>query len=213
MMRLKSLLFLVPAILFFGFTFVDGQFVSMKDVAGFRKGIEGMAKSTSTIKASFKQEKYMSILSNKLDSEGGISFKKPGLLKWQYNTPYQYAITLNGKSILINDQGKVKTFDIASSQAFKQMNELIINSVQGNVLDEKRFDIKYLESKEVYLAKLFPKDAQMKKFLAEINIYFNKNDYSVETIKLIEPEKDYTLINFYNKKLNSTISDEVFKAK
>src|SRR5688572_10122123 len=109
MVYYRNIFLLVFVILLCSFRIGEAQFVAMKDVAGFRKGIEGMAKSTNTIKADFKQEKYMSILSNKLDSEGAISFKKPGLLKWQYTKPYQYAITLNGKNIVINDQGKVKS--------------------------------------------------------------------------------------------------------
>ncbi len=189
------------------------EFTAMKDIAAFRAGLSKMAAATKSIKASFTQEKYLAILANTIESEGSIQFKKPNLLKWEYTTPYQYAIILNGKELIINDQGKENSFDIASSQAFKQINELIVNSVQGNILDEERFTIKYLESKNHYLAQLQPKEEQMKKFLKGIDVYFDKEKYTVAKIRLTEPEDDYTLITFNNTRLNESISDDIFAAK
>jgi outer membrane lipoprotein-sorting protein len=186
------------------------DFVPMKDIQAFQKGIEQMAASTTSIKANFKQEKYLSILSNKIDSEGVILFKMPNLLRWEYQSPFEYIIVLNGNEIVIKDQGKVNAFDIGGSQAFKEVNNLIINSVQGNVLDEEQFHIAYYESETMYLAKLTPKDEQMKQFLQGIDIHFDRKDFSVSKVKLIESEGDYTLITFSNKKMNENIPDASF---
>lgn len=189
---------------------VQQEFVPMKDIQAFRKGIEQMAASTTSIKADFKQEKYLSILSNKIDSEGVILFKKPNLLRWEYKSPFEYIIVLNGNEIVIKDQGKVNAFDIGGSQAFKEVNNLIINSVQGNVLDTEQFHIEYYESEGLYLAKLTPKDAKMKQFLQGIDIHFDRKDFSVSKVKLVESEGDYTLITFSNKKLNENLPDASF---
>lgn len=189
------------------------DFKPLKDISNFKKGLADMAATTTSIKASFKQEKYLSILSNKIDSEGTILFKKPNLLKWSYSQPFEYTIVLNGKEIIIKDQGNVNSFDIGSSQAFKQINELIINSVEGNILDEARFSIEYLEGKDLYLTKLIPKEAQLKNFIQGIDIYFDKKDFSVSQVRLIESEGDYTLISFFNKKMNENIPNENFTIK
>src|SRR5690554_4247805 len=133
------------------FTPAKAQLSPMQDVDKFRSGISEMAATTTSIKASFKQEKFLSMLSNKINSQGTLLFKKPNLLKWSYNTPFEYTTILNGKEIIIKDQGSTSSFDIGSSQAFKQINELIINSVEGNILDEERFSIEYLEGKDLYL--------------------------------------------------------------
>ncbi len=186
------------------------DFVPMKNIQAFQKGIEQMAASTTSIKADFKQEKYLSILSNKIDSEGVILFKKPNLLRWEYKSPFEYIIVLNGNEIVIKDQGKVNTFDIGGSQAFKEVNNLIINSVQGNVLDSEQFHIEYYESETLYLANLIPKDEKMKQFLQGIDIHFDRKDFSVSKVKLIESEGDYTLITFSNKKMNADIPDASF---
>lgn len=186
------------------------DFIPMKDIPRFKKGIQEMATATSSINASFKQEKYLSILSNEIDSEGIILFKKPNLLRWEYKTPFEYIIVLNGKEIIVKDQGNVNAFDIGGSQAFKEINTLIINSVQGNVLDEEQFAIDYYEGEALYLTKMIPKEEKMKQFLQGIDIYFDKENFSVSKVKLIEPEGDYTLITFFNKKMNDNIPDENF---
>ena len=189
---------------------IQQDFVPMKDIQAFRRGIEQMAASTTSIKADFKQEKYLSILSNKIDSEGIILFKKPNLLRWEYKSPFEYIIVLNGNEIVIKDQDKVNAFDIGGSQAFKEVNNLIINSVQGNVLDSEQFHIEYYESATLYLAKLTPKDEKMRQFLQGIDIHFDKKDFSVSKVKLVESEGDYTLITFSNKKMNENIPDANF---
>lgn len=195
------------------FQTAQDDYVVMKDVAVFRNGLSAMAATTQSIKASFRQEKYMAMLTNKINSKGTIQFKKPNLLKWEYTVPYQYAIILNGKEFIIRDGGKENSFDIASSQSFRQINELIVNSVQGNILDENRFDIKYFEGKKHYLTKLQPKDEQMKKFLKQVDVYYSKSDFTVAQIRLIEPEDDYTHIYLEDAVLNEPISDAVFAKK
>lgn len=186
------------------------EFAPMKDVDSFRKGIEKMAATTNTIQTSFSQEKYLSLLSNTIASEGKMRFKKPQFLKWAYTKPYSYIIVLNGKDLVVSDEGKVSSFDMSSSQVFVEVNDLIVNSVHGNILQEDRFKIEYLENEGLYLARLFPKEEQMQQYIEEIDVYFDKGDFTVSKIQLHEPGEDYTVITFHDKKLNAPIPDEEF---
>lgn len=199
-------------VLVFPFTllFQNDSFETMRDIPAFKKGINRMATNTKTIQASFNQNKYLNILSSSVESSGTMHFKKPDLLKWSYTSPYNYAILLNGEEIKINDEGKVNSFEIRNSKIFKELNDLIINSVQGNVLQEDRFDISYLENNKLYLARLSPKEEQLKSYIKQIDVYFEKSDYTVNKIQLFEHEGDYTLITFHNKKINSSIPDSEF---
>ncbi|MBL6446522.1 outer membrane lipoprotein carrier protein LolA [Fulvivirga sp. 29W222] len=206
MSKLLIYLIMFPSMLLFQ----NDDFVSMKDIQSFKKGINQMASTTNTIQAKFNQNKYLSILSNGVESSGTMHFKKPDLLKWSYTNPYNYAILLNGEEIKINDEGKVNSFEIKNSKIFKELNDLIINSVRGNVLQEERFDISYLENNELYLTRLNPQEEQLKSYVKQIDIYFEKSDYTVNRIQLFEYEGDYTLITFHNKKINASIPDSEF---
>src|SRR5690606_37795286 len=118
---------------------------------------------------------------------------------------FEYIIVLNGNEIVIKDQEKVNACDIGGSQAFKEVNNLIINSVQGNILDNEQFHIEYYESETLYLAKLTPKDDKMKQFLQGIDIHFYKSDFSVSNVKPIESVSVYTLIAFADYPMNENI--------
>lgn len=190
----------------------DG-FKPLNDIADLKEGIQLMAQKTNSITTSFKQEKHISILTKALKSEGKMFFKKPDLLKWAYTSPYEYAIIFKAESIIINDEGKVSNFDLSSSKSFMEINQIIMNSVSGNILQEEQFDISYFASSDQYLAKMRPKSEQMKSYIASIEVYMDKKDFMVAKIKLIEKGGDYTLIDFFNKQLNTKIADEVFQAK
>jgi len=189
----------------------DEDFWSMNEHQKVKTGIEKMADQTQSIRTAFKQKRYVSILSNAIESEGEMIFKKPQLLKWAYKKPYNYVILFGEKEIKINDEGKVSAFDISSSKAFVEINETIINSVSGNILQEEQFEITYFESSDLYLAKLRPKAEQMKSYIEVIEVYLDKADFTVSSIKLIEKGKDYTLIDFFDKKMNVAIPDEAFR--
>ncbi len=189
----------------------EAQHKPLPDENTFRQKLEEMAATTQSIKSDFKQEKHLSILSNALISEGELIFKKPNLLKWAYEKPFQYVIVLDGKEIKMKDEEKTSTFDITSSKTFKQINDLIVSSVNGDILKEDQFDITYFQDERNYIAFLVPKDAQMKKFVSKIELFFDKNDLTVNRLILREPNDDYTLINFSEKKINSNITDEAFR--
>lgn len=209
-----SILFLIFSLAFTWINQLNAQtFTPVQDAAAFRQGLEAMAENTNTITTAFIQEKHMEILSKPMASEGKMQFKKPNLLRWEYTKPYEYSIILDGEKITINDQGKVNAMEIGASQAFRQINELIVNSVRGNVLDDERFTIEIEESEKLYHSILHPKDADMKRFLEKINIYFNKEDFAVSKIILWEAAADYTEIIFKDRKINEAIADDVFSGK
>lgn len=186
------------------------QYKPLHNAQELKQKLDEMAGSTHSIDAEFKQEKYLDILSNTIKSEGEIIFKKPNLLKWAYQHPYEYIIVLDGKAIKIKDEEKTNTFDIASSKVFKQVNDLIVSSVNGQILQEDKFDIQYFENSGNYIAFMEPKAAQMKNFITKIEIFFDKTDLTVNKIVMHEPNADYTKIQFINKKINSNVPDEAF---
>jgi outer membrane lipoprotein-sorting protein len=188
-------------------------FVPLSNPEALKIGIAKMAESTNTINTSFHQKKYLSILSNAISSEGEMTFKKPQALKWAYTKPYNYMIIFHKNEIIINDEGKISQFDISASKAFVEINQIIVNSVSGNILQEDQFNIQYFENKEYYLAKMQPKIDRLRSYIDIIEVTLDKKDFTVSSIKLVEKEKDYTLIDFFDKKLNLPISDETFEAK
>ncbi len=185
-------------------------YIIVADPGQLKGEISRVSENTNTIQADFIQEKYMDILSNILTSKGTIAFKRPDKLRWEYIDPFQYLIILNEQEIIIKDEEKTNTLQLESSKVFQEINNLIISSVQGDILDSEKFDIEYFESPSDYLVKLKTRDKNMKEIIEHIEMYFKKSDIDVYRIKLIEPTGDYTNLIFENRKLNLPIDDSSF---
>ena len=164
-----------------------------------------------SLECDFTQEKYLSIMSEKVVSKGKLFFKSPNLFRWEYSLPYVYIIVFNNGKIIIKDEGKIKKFDASSNKNFTELNDNLTSIVQGKLFNKRNeYQYKYQESEKHFLVSLFPQAKKLKDLFSSILVYFNKGDFSVYAIKLVESQKDYTLIRFSNRKNNMTISNEKF---
>jgi outer membrane lipoprotein carrier protein len=139
-----------------------------------------------------------------------LVFKAPGLVKWEYTHPYQYSVIFKEDKLLINDGGTKSDVDIGSSKMFKKLNQLIVNSVKGTMFDDDDFEISYAKVDKAYKATFVPKDKKIAGYIAAFELLFNKNDGTVQEVKMIEPSLDFTRIVFSNRVLNGTVKDAVF---
>ena len=186
------------------------DFIMLDNPEILKAGVNKTSNGTSSIHAEFVQEKYMDILENAITSEGSFVFKRPNKLKWEYNKPFKYLIVLNGSKMKIKDEEKTNTINLESSRFFQEINNIIINSVQGNLFDNTEFEIKYFQSSSNYMAKFFTKNANMKEIIDCIEVVFDKSDFDVKKIKLLEPTGDYTSIKFTQRILNKPVDDNTF---
>lgn len=189
------------------------NFKAVKDTAALRTKIEQMSKASNSIESDFIQEKNLSMLSEKIVSKGHFIFKKENLLRWEYNTPYKYLIVINKDKIWIKDDKKTSKYDMNSNKVFKEINDIMIACVQGNIFKSGKFKVNYFENEKYYKLELLPLQKNMKESLKKINMYFDKNVTSVSKLDMIEPNDDYTTLEFINKKLNGPVADNIFTTK
>ncbi|HEX8515859.1 MAG TPA: outer membrane lipoprotein carrier protein LolA [Bacteroidia bacterium] len=209
----NTLSFLFLLLLGTAFAQVPKGFSAMKDTTAFRQKMEAQSKLTNTIESDFTQEKYLSVMSENIISKGHFYFKKANMLRWEYTSPYTYLIAINKDKMFIKDNGKVNKYDINSNKMFKSINEMMVATVQGNLLNNKDYKPRFYESEKFYLVELTPVQKATRDFLKNIYLYINKTDYSVEKVKMTEPSDDYTSIDFTNRKTNLPIADEKFTVK
>jgi outer membrane lipoprotein-sorting protein len=195
-------------------------FKSVKDTTLLKSKISNMSKQITSIESDFVQVKNVSMLSEKITSKGHFWFtqkeekgQKVNNLKWEYTSPYQYTILINKDKILIKDENKVKKYDMNSNKVFKEINDIMIACVNGNILNSDKFKIAYFENETYYKLELLPIMNGMKESIKKINMYFDKNVTSVGKLEMIEPGDDITTIDFSNKKLNAPIAPEKFMLK
>ena len=190
--------------------FSQEQKMSESEIIAFKNLVNETAKNTKTLSTDFTQLKHMDFLSKDIETSGKMNFKAPNMLQWQYVKPYQYSIVFKNNKIFINDAGKKNNIDKGNSKMFDKLNKLIVGSVNGNMFDENEFTISYFKTKDFNITKLLPKDASLKKYVKQMELYFDKTGNTVSQVKMIEPSNDYTKIIFKNKIINAKIEDSVF---
>ncbi|RPD98866.1 outer membrane lipoprotein carrier protein LolA [Aureibaculum marinum] len=182
-----------------------------KEITDLKKNVKIVAQKTTTINSDFDQFKHMEFLSDAIKTSGKMKFKAPKLVKWSYTKPFQYSVVFKEGNLLINNEGKKSDVNIGSNQLFQQLNQLIVKSISGDMFDETEFTMNFIKTTENYIVTFNSKDAELKKYIKQFILYFDKENYTVMEVKMVEPSDDYTHIIFKNRIENQTIKDEVFK--
>lgn len=189
----------------------QSTFTQMKNYDEFKLKLKEATKTTNSVESDFTQNKNLSILAKPIISKGKFWYKKEKQVRWEYTEPYLYLIVIKDSKLFIKDKNNQKQYDTQSNKMFQQLNDFLIGCINGEILNNtKDFDLTFKENELLYYVVLIPKVQKMKQMLSEINIYFDKKDYSVSKLKMVEQGGDYTVIEFFNKKLNANISDEKF---
>ena len=212
MKYIRILLLLIPCLLVLGFEWQSTEFIPIKDLKVLEEKLNSNLANINTIKSDFIQQKELEYLDETIVSKGQFWFKKENQLRWAYNEPFEYAIILNKGKFIIQDESIVSVYDIDSNQAFREINNLIINLVKGSLMEYDKFEIEAFENNTQYLVKLVPIDTNMRKVISNMEVYIDKNDLTVGKILMHESESDFTVITFINKKLNEQIPDSIFSA-
>jgi outer membrane lipoprotein-sorting protein len=163
-----------------------------------------------SISSDFSQEKTLTALTEKITSTGKFWFKRSNKLRLEYTKPFVYLIVMNGDKMLVRDNQKENRINVKSSKLFQQVNRIMIDCVQGTILDSKDFTTRVFENGTTFLLEMTPVSKTLREFFQTIVLTVDKKDYSAKSIAMNEPMGDMTLIKFEHKKLNESIPDTVF---
>lgn len=206
----NKILFCVLFSLFISSVFAQHKTLSSIDKEVLKKEVVKKSKSIATLQSDFIQIKHLSFLSKDIESQGKLWFKAPNAIKWVYTSPFQYSAIFKDDQLFINDEGRKNKISLKSNKTFESLNHLLIKSVTGNMFDELVFEISYFENDIHYGASFYPKDKNIKKFIHQFELYFSKQNFQVEEVKMIESSEDYTLLKFKNQKYNNALRDADF---
>lgn len=183
--------------------------MSLQETVELKKKVKLLSEQTKTISSDFTQYKHLDFLSNEIVTKGNLVFKAPDLVKWEYVEPFKYSVIFKNESLFVDDDGEKSDINLSSSKLFKQLNHLIINSVKGDMFNDKEFKIDYLKISENFDIHFKPLNSKIEKYIKEFVILFSSKG-EVLQIKMIEPTDDFTKIVFKNRVINKPVSDAVF---
>ena len=185
-------------------------YTAVKDVTGFRQAFVRESAKIQSIESGFRQEKVLSALTETIQSKGQFWFKRTNKVRIEYKTPFAYTLVLNGDKMLVRDGEKQAQVNVRSNKLFQQVNRIMIDCVQGTILESKDFTSRVFENDENFLLELTPTSKALREFFQVINLTVRKADYVATSIEMNEPGGDKTTIFFIDRKLNTSIPDAAF---
>jgi outer membrane lipoprotein-sorting protein len=183
---------------------------SVADLPAFRKEFAVQSSKINSITSNFTQEKVLIALTEKITSNGNFKFKRSNKVRIEYTKPFSYLMIMNGDKMMVKDDQKETRVNVRSNKLFQQINRIMVDCIQGTILDSKDFTTRVFENEKTYLLEMRPVSKGLKDFFQTILLVVEKKDYSVHSIEMNEPAGDNTIITFTNKKLNDQVPDEVF---
>lgn len=192
---------------------VLAQYAGFKPVGNmeaFRTRFAAESGKIQTIESDFVQEKKLEVLEEKITSTGTFRFKRSDRVRIDYLEPFKYMMVMNNGELLVRDDQKENKVNVRSNKLFQQVNEIMVDAVQGTILNNKNFTTKVFESEGRYLLEMTPVDKALKNFFSTVLVYVDRHDYSVAGIEMRESSGDSTNIQFTQKQLNVPIADNVF---
>ena len=163
--------------------------------------------SVLTFEAAFEQKAFVKMINRTEITRGNVQIKKPGKMKWVYNSP--------DPQILITDQKKLWLYTPEDGQATKMPIENVYSSntpalfLAGQGILTDIFDIvQVLTEKDKFVVVFIPKEVESS--LSRLVLRANKNNYQITGATVYDKLGNKTAIRFRAIRINEEIPESVF---
>ena len=170
------------------------------------------AASMQTMQCRFVQSKTMAMLAEPSVSEGRMYFSSPDRLRWEYVTPYPFALVVNGERIVKVTDGKAEVLEGNSGRMYQGIVGMIMGSASGKKLfDTSAFDVVLYDDGAFWKAEMTPKRRDMKRMFSQLVFHFDKKTQGISRVEFLGTNGDVTSIRFEEVRLNEAIGEEKFQ--
>ena len=204
---MRKFLFLI---FLFGALGANAQtYTPIKDPAVCKTKINTSAQKTLNISAKFKEEVYSSMFNSVKVGSGILKYKKQNKIRWEHFTPKKQIVLINGSKVRLQEDGK-EVKNASSNQVIKKVQSLMIQLFSGEFLNEREFKISYFESSDNFKLILVPKSSRMSKYIASVEMIFNKKSLKLSKLTLKESDTDKIVYSFSSVTFNTDMNDTNF---
>ena len=165
-----------------------------------------------TLQCRFVQEKTSSMLAEPSIAKGTMHYAAPDRMRWEYTSPYAFALVVNGDRIVKVTEGKAEALEGNSSRMYQGIVGIIMGSASGKKLfDTSVFDVVLYDEDACWRAEMTPKRRDMKRMFSQLVFRFDKKTKGISRVEFKDAGGDLTSIRFEDIKLNEAIGEKVFQ--
>ncbi len=192
---------------------IDGFSNEEDNLGSVIDGIQKKYEQINNFHAVFIQESEVKALNKVQKANGEVWFKKPGKMRWNYDTPNKDQIVSDGKTLWFYDEEEGQVIETPLNQVSETQSTTTLLSGLGNI--KELFNASFTEPGDIspngsYLIDLMPKgDEEYNK----VTISVDKKDMMVNTIYLYDPFGNLTTMKLEDIKVDGAVSDSLFDFK
>lgn len=210
---MRNILSLLFSFIIYTATAQPAGYTKVADVAQLKVSLANANAKVQDIKSEFKQVKNLSLLEDKITSNGKFYYKKDLKVRIEYTAPYSYLMVMNGTKMMVKDEQKTNTINTGNSKLMQSVNRVMIDCMKGTVFTNPDFSVTPYQNSKNYLLVMKPTTVEMKKLFEKVDVYLDKTNMNVVQLVMTENGGDYTNMNFFNIKQNTTLNETLFKVK
>jgi len=177
------------------------------DWASVRQGSE----QVRSLKTRFRQTKRLPILKNPIVSTGRLYFERPGLLRWEYETPTKSLLVVGkqGPQRASWRDGAWQPDLGAKLEVLQQVLSELGLWMSGRFQESKTFDATLLKQPQP-MVRLVPRSGALKGYIERVDVVFGSAPGSVSRIELVEGGGASTTLEFFESALNVPLDPKLF---
>lgn len=170
--------------------------------------MQAFYEKTNDFKADFKQDYKYKTFRRTQTSTGTVIYKKPGLMRWEYEKPSKRTFVLAGNKVYAHDP-EAQSLTVASVDTSKLSASVTFLFGQGKLADE--FNIKKGTCADCKGTLLVLDPAQPDPRFRQVRLEVDSNTAQVLKSTVVDPDGSENTIAFLNLKTNAGIQAESFK--
>ena len=154
-----------------------------------------------TIKCDFIQTREMSVIEMDVVKEGEFFFQRPSDMLLSFNDG-DY-IKMSETIFEMKTAGDVASISISSNPMLKNLSSILSACVVGDFKQmSKGFEVELRPTETEWQVTMTPKRGKSASKISQITLHFDRNDMSLNMLKMDEKSGDFTMYEFSNKEFN-----------
>jgi outer membrane lipoprotein carrier protein len=178
------------------------------DVKALVDRMQAFYEKTNDFKADFKQDYKYKTFRRTQTSTGTVIYKKPGLMRWEYEKPSKRTFVLAGSKVYAHDP-EAQSLTVASVDTSKLSASVTFLFGQGKLADE--FNIKKGTCADCKGTLLVLDPAQPDPRFRQVRLEVDTNTAQVLKSTVVDPDGSENTIAFLNLKTNVNVEADSFK--
>ena len=165
-----------------------------------------------TLAADFEQTNRDHILEEEEKSSGKLYMKVPGNIRWEYAPPDRKVLLVKDDKILLYNPVAHQAQEFKQGQTRGGGADLLIGFGRSNAEIGKHYEVSLLEEDDRHVVlKLVPKPDSAASVFAAIDLTLNKENWTPERTVFHELNKDTTILEFQDVRVNEPLPPKVFE--